>query len=47
MNNYLIDFNNIDFKVGDGVFIPEGERHKHKAMIKKDEKAILILFEKL
>jgi hypothetical protein len=31
---------------GDGIFIPEGESNKHKAIIPKGKKALLILVEK-
>jgi ethanolamine utilization protein EutQ (cupin superfamily) len=44
-----IDFDGekIEFKSGDGLFIPEGEPNKHKAIVAKGEKALIILFEKL
>ena len=44
-----IDFNSkvVDFKAGDGIYIPEGEEHKHKGKIAKNEKALLILFERV
>jgi len=37
----------IDFKAGDGLFVPEGEAHKHKAMIAKGDKVLIVLFEVL
>lgn len=45
--NIFIDFNGtiINFRAGDGLFIPEGEEHKHKAKVAKGEKALIILFE--
>ncbi len=41
-----IDFNGtiINFRAGDGLFIPEGE--KHKARVARGEKAVIILFER-
>lgn len=36
----------IEFKTGDGLFIPAGEENKHKGSIRKEEKALLVLFEK-
>lgn len=33
------------FEQGMGLMIPEGEAHKHKASVRKGEKALLILFE--
>jgi len=44
-----INFNGkiIDFKAGDGLFIPEGEENKHKGKVAKGEKALLLLFEKI
>ncbi len=44
-----IDFNGklIDFKAGEGLFIPEGMENKHKAQIDKNKKALIILFEKV
>ncbi len=43
-----IDFNGklVSFKTGDGLFIPEGESNKHKAMLAKGEKALIVLFER-
>lgn len=45
--NLSIDFSGelVEFKHGDGLFIPEGT--KHKAKIAKGEKALLIMFEKV
>ncbi len=42
-----IEFNGtmVNFRAGDGLFIPEGEEHKHKAKVTKGEKAVIILFE--
>ncbi len=42
-----IDFNGIllKFRKGNGFFIPEGEKNKHKARIAKGKKALIILFE--
>ncbi len=44
----FIDFNGaqIEFKAGDGLFIPEGESNRHKGSIIKGEKALIILSEK-
>jgi hypothetical protein len=43
-----IDFNGMltNLRADDGLFIPEGEEHKHKAKVAKGEKALVILFEK-
>lgn len=43
-----INFNGekLVFKKGDGLYIPEGEKSKHKGEVAKGEKALLILFEK-
>jgi len=43
-----INFNGniVSFRAGDGLFIPEGEEHKHKPFVAKGEKALLIMFEK-
>lgn len=35
----------LEFKAGEGMHIPAGRSHKHKAMIRKGEHAKLILFE--
>lgn len=35
----------LEFKEGDGIHIPAGIPHKHKAMIRKGEFARLVLFE--
>ncbi len=42
-----IDFNGeiIDFRSGDGIFIPEGEESRHKGKVARGEKALIILFE--
>jgi quercetin dioxygenase-like cupin family protein len=44
-----IDFNGevIDFKAGDGIFIPEGEESRHKGMVARGEKVLVILFEEV
>lgn len=44
-----IDFDRklVNFKSGDGLFIPKGEANKHKGRIAKGEKALIILFEKV
>ena len=44
-----IDFDGkqIEFKAGDGLFIPEGEGNKHKGSVEKGEKALIVLFEKI
>ena len=44
-----IDFNGevIDFKSGDGIFIPKGEEHKHIGRVARGEKALVILFEEV
>jgi len=44
-----IDFDGtlIDFKAGEGLFIPEGKENKHKAIIAKNKKALIVLFEKV
>jgi ethanolamine utilization protein EutQ (cupin superfamily) len=41
-----IDFNGkqMNFKAGDGIFIKEG--NKHKGSVAKEEKALVILFDK-
>lgn len=43
-----VDFNGriVNFNKGDGIIIPEGEDSKHKAIIPKGEKVLLIMFEK-
>lgn len=43
-----IDFDGewLEFKAGDGLFIPEGEASKHKGSVAKGEKVLIILFEK-
>ncbi|MFX0139954.1 MAG: cupin domain-containing protein [Candidatus Hodarchaeota archaeon] len=47
--NIIIDFNGKEkkFMAGQGLFIPKGEKNKHKAKINKGEKALIILFEEL
>jgi len=35
------------FKQGDGIFIPNGESHKHKAKVSSGGKALCILFEEI
>ena len=44
---FAIDYNgNLEkYKKGDVIFIPEGEQHKHKAILEKGEKVTLLLFE--
>jgi quercetin dioxygenase-like cupin family protein len=44
-----IDFDGkqIEFKTGDGFFIPEGEANRHKGSVRKGEKALIVLFEKI
>jgi hypothetical protein len=44
-----IDFDGklVNFKSGDGLFIPEGEANKNKGRVAKGEKALVILFEKV
>ncbi len=44
-----IDFDGqiIEYRVGDGIWITEGENDQHKARVPKGESAKLILFEKL
>jgi len=44
-----IDFDGeqIEFRAGDGLFIPEGKASKHKGSVAKGEKALIILFEKI
>jgi quercetin dioxygenase-like cupin family protein len=37
----------IIFSEGDGIFISEGEKHKHKAEIMQGEKALIVLVEKI
>lgn len=37
----------IRFKSGDGLWIPKGDIHKHKAILGKGEKVRLILFEEI
>ena len=43
-----VDFNGriLNFKKGDGIIISEGDDNKHKAIIPKGEKVLLIMFEK-
>lgn len=43
-----IDFNGrlINFKAGDGFFIPNGEKNRHKGKVAKGEKVLIVLFEK-
>ena len=42
-----INFNGklIEFKSGDGIFIPEGEKNRHKGIIAKGEKASIIFYD--
>ena len=42
-----INFNgkSIEFKSGDGIFIPEGEENRHKGMIAKGTKALIVFFD--
>ena len=44
-----VDFNGeiIDFKAGDGIFIPEGEENRHKARVARGERVLLLLFEEV
>ncbi|MDD5451337.1 MAG: cupin domain-containing protein [Desulfovibrionales bacterium] len=44
-----IDFNGtpINFKAGDGLFIPKGEACRHRGKVAKGEKALIILFEEV
>lgn len=44
-----IDFNGeiVRFTEGDGLFIPEGNENKHKAILGLDERILLVLFETL
>jgi quercetin dioxygenase-like cupin family protein len=44
-----VDFSGeiIDFKAGDGIFIPEGEENRHKARVARGERALLLLFEEV
>jgi glyoxylate utilization-related uncharacterized protein len=44
-----IDFNGESaiFQKGDGLCIPAGEEHKHRATVAKGEKAILVFFEEV
>jgi ethanolamine utilization protein EutQ (cupin superfamily) len=39
--------NIVEFKAGDGLFILPGEDDKHKAKVRKGDKALLILFEEI
>lgn len=43
-----IDFNGevLNFRAGDGFFIPEGEENRHKGRVGKGGKALAVLFEK-
>ena len=45
--NITIDFNGklIEFKSGDGIFIPEGEDNKHKGIIAKGKKALIVFYD--
>lgn len=45
----FIDFaeKEIEFRTGDGIFIPEGEANRHMGKIANGEKALIILFEKI
>jgi quercetin dioxygenase-like cupin family protein len=42
-----IDFDGtvMEFNPGDGLFIPEGDKNRHKGHVQKGEKALLVLFE--
>ena len=42
-----INFNGklTEFKSGDGIFIPEGEENKHKGIIAKGERALIIFYD--
>lgn len=42
-----INFNGklVEFKSGDGIFIPEGEYNKHKGIISKGQKALIIFYD--
>ena len=42
-----IDFNGklINFKLGDGLFISEGKANRHKAIVAKGKKALILLYE--
>jgi quercetin dioxygenase-like cupin family protein len=44
-----IDFDEkqTEFKAGDGLFIPEGKANRHKGSVRKGEKALIVLFEKI
>lgn len=39
--------NLVEFKAGDGIFIPPGEDNKHKAKVGKGEKVLLLLVEEI
>jgi quercetin dioxygenase-like cupin family protein len=43
-----IDFNGreVVFRKGDGLFIPEGEEHRHKPHVAEGERVLIIMFEK-
>ena len=43
----FIDFNGkrIKYEKGDGIWIEEGEKNKHKAIINEGEKVLIVLFE--
>ena len=45
--SFFIDYNEDieEYKTGDLIFIPEGKEHKHKAVIKKGQKVLLLMFE--
>lgn len=44
---YAIDYSGTieRYKAGDVIFIPKGEKDKHKAILEKGEKVTLLLFE--
>ena len=46
---FFIDFDgdNLAFKAGDGIFILDGIENKHKAIIPKGQKVLVVLFEKV
>lgn len=41
------DGNHIHYKQGDGIWINEGKKNKHKAILKEGESVLLVLFENI
>ena len=41
------DGEKVEFKAGDGLFIPGGEADRHRGSVPEGEKALLVMFEKI